>query len=183
MGVKITFRQTVNVLLVISWIIFVGLCVEAAGFLVNAYFAIVNPAFISRLYRQVDLSDLLKYDQWHFFGITFIIGVTAIMKAWLFYLILKMLHNKDLNIAQPFSKKVQYFIFRISYFTFFIGVLSWYGVNYTSWLIEKGVKMPDSQFMRIGGADVWLFMAIVLYIIAQIFKRGIEIQSENDLTI
>jgi hypothetical protein len=43
--------------------------------------------------------------------------------------------------------------------------------------------MPDTQFLRLGGADVWLFMAVVLFIIAQIFKRGIEIQSENELTI
>jgi len=37
--------------------------------------------------------------------------------------------------------------------------------------------------MRLAGADVWLFMGIVLLIIAFIFKKGIEIQSENDLTI
>jgi hypothetical protein len=43
--------------------------------------------------------------------------------------------------------------------------------------------MPDIENMRLGGADVWLFMGVTLFVIAQIFKRGIEIQTENDLTI
>ena len=43
--------------------------------------------------------------------------------------------------------------------------------------------MPDTQLLHLGGADVWLFMAVILFIIAQIFKRGIEIQTENELTV
>jgi len=45
------------------------------------------------------------------------------------------------------------------------------------------VKMPDTQHLRLGGADVWLFMSVTLFVIAQIFKRGIEIQTENELTV
>ena len=43
--------------------------------------------------------------------------------------------------------------------------------------------MPGIQYLGLGGADVWLFMCVTLYVIAQIFKRGIEIQSENELTV
>lgn len=43
--------------------------------------------------------------------------------------------------------------------------------------------MPDVQYLGLGGADVWLFMGVSLFVIAQIFKRGIEIQSENELTV
>jgi len=43
--------------------------------------------------------------------------------------------------------------------------------------------MPDVQYLRLGGADVWLFMGVTLFVIAQIFKRGIEIQTENELTV
>ncbi|RZL33826.1 MAG: DUF2975 domain-containing protein, partial [Pedobacter sp.] len=35
----------------------------------------------------------------------------------------------------------------------------------------------------LGGADVWIFMAIVLLLINQILKRGVELQNENNLTI
>ncbi|HJT73086.1 MAG TPA: DUF2975 domain-containing protein, partial [Chitinophaga sp.] len=180
MEIKITIRQTLNILLVLSWIIFIGLCIEAGGFIVNAIFAIVNPAVVKHLWREVDLSDLFKYDHGHFFVVTLLMSIVAVMKAWLFFLIIMILHNKDLDISQPFSKKVRRFIFRLSYAALFIGVFSWYGVKYTMWLVQQGVRIPDTQYLRLGGADVWLFMAVVLFIIAQIFKRGVEIQSENE---
>jgi hypothetical protein len=43
--------------------------------------------------------------------------------------------------------------------------------------------MPDTQRLRLGGSDVWIFMSVILFVIAQIFRRGIEIQSENELTV
>jgi hypothetical protein len=183
MEIKITIRQTLNILLVLSWIIFTGLCVEAGGFIVNAVFAIANPAIVSRLWRQVDLSELFKYDQGHFFVLTLTMGIVAVMKALLFFLIIKTLHNKDLNMAQPFNKKVQRFVFSLSYLALLIGVFSWCGAEYAMRLATQGIGMPDTMHLRLGGADVWLFMAVILFIIAQIFKRGIEIQSENELTI
>jgi hypothetical protein len=51
------------------------------------------------------------------------------------------------------------------------------------WLTKQGVKSADLQSLHIAGADVWLFMAVILFVIVQIVKRGIEIQRENDLTI
>lgn len=183
MEIKITIRQTLNILLVLSWIIFIGLCIEAGGFIVNAIFAIANPSVITRLYRQIDLSDLFKYDHGQFFVLTLIMGIAAVMKACLFFLIIKILHDKDLDMSQPFSKKVRRFIFSLSYVTLLIGLFSAYGIKYTGWLVKQGVSMPDTQYLRLGGADVWLFMAVVLFIIAQIFKKGVEMQSESELTI
>lgn len=49
-----------DILLILSWIIFVGICIEAAGFLVNAIFALANPSVVSRLWHQVDLTDLFN---------------------------------------------------------------------------------------------------------------------------
>ena len=71
----------------------------------------------------------------------------------------------------------------LSYLALGIGLFSLYGFKYTVWLTSQGVKLADLQALRIAGADVWLFMAIILFVIVQIIKRGIEIQTENDLTI
>lgn len=43
--------------------------------------------------------------------------------------------------------------------------------------------MPTLEQMNVGGADVWFFMTVILFVIGHIFKRGIEIQSENELTV
>jgi hypothetical protein len=176
-------RTILIILYVLSWIIFIGVCIEAGGFIFNTIFALANPAVVTHLWKQVDLSDLFKYDHGYFFVVTFIMSIVAVMKAWLFYLIIKILHDKKLNIAQPFSKEVRRFIFLLSYIALVIGLFSGYGVKYSEWLIQQGVKMPDTHYLRFGGADVWLFMAVILFVIAQIFKRGIEIQTENELTV
>ena len=180
MEIKITSRHVWNVLLILSWLIFVGLSIEAGGLIVNAVFTIVNPAVITQLWRQFDLSVLYKYDEGDFFVITLILSIVAVLKAWLFFLIIRIMHSKDLNISRPFNKTVRRFIFQLSYAAFLIGIFSAYGFKYTVWLIAEKIEMPDLQ---LGGYDVWLFMAAVLFITAQIFKRGIEIQSENELTV
>ncbi|WP_427874676.1 hypothetical protein [Flavobacterium sp. MMS24-S5] len=39
------------------------------------------------------------------------------------------------------------------------------------------------ESLNLEGHSIWIFMAIVMFVVGQIFKRGIEIQSEIDLTI
>jgi len=180
---KLSTKQILNILLAITWVIFVGICIEAGGFVVNAIFAVANPGVVKHLWQQVDLADLLKYDTGHFFVEVSIISIVLIAKAFLFYLIIKMLHDKNVSLSQPFNQAVRHFIFKLSYLALLIGAFSFYGVKYAEWLTTQGVKMPDTQYLRLGGADVWLFMCVILFVIAQIFKKGIEIQTENELTV
>ncbi|MNQ91066.1 hypothetical protein D3C85_1064330 [compost metagenome] len=135
------------------------------------------------LWQQVDLSDLYRYDAGHFFAEASYLIIVGVMKVCLFYLIVKILHDKKLDMSQPFSTEVGRFISKVSYLALGMGLFSRSGVEYAAWLTKQGVKMPDVESLRIGGADVWLFMGITLLVIAQIFKRGIEIQRENELTI
>jgi hypothetical protein len=180
MELKISTEQMLKILYVLSWIIFVGVCIEAGSVLFNAFYTLfINPVDAG----YFDLSDLYGYDAGHFFVEILFINITAIMRACIFYLIVKILHDKKLNMSQPFNKEVGGFIFKVSYLSLGIGLFSFWGVKYTGWLVTQGVKMPDVEVLRLGGADVWLFMGVTLLVIAQIFKRGIEIQSENDLTI
>jgi hypothetical protein len=184
MEIKISTTQMLKILYVLSWIIFIGVCIEAGGILFNAFFTLVlNPAGARNFWMEVDLSSLYEFDRGHFFAETMLISIPAVMKAVIFYLIVKILHDKKLNLSQPFNHEVRRFISNISYLSLGIGLCSYYGVNYTEWLVNKGVNMPDIQHLRLGGADVWLFMGVILLIIAQIFKRGIEIQEENELTV
>ena len=43
------------------------------------------------------------------------------------------------------------------------------------------IKLFDK--LKIGEGNNFLFMAAIVYIISQIFKRGIEMQEENELTV
>jgi hypothetical protein len=180
----ISTQQKLKVLYILSWIIFVGVCVEAGGFIVNAFFTLkLGPAGARHLWQEVDLTSLYQFDRGYFFVETLLMSIVAVMRGIMFYLIVKILHDKKLNMSQPFNKAIERFIFRISYLALFIGLFSWWGVKYREWFVLQGVQMPDAQYLRLGGADVWLFMGVILYIVAQIFKRGTEMQTENELTV
>lgn len=184
MEIKISTGQVLKILYAISWIIFIGVCIEAGGFIFNSFYSLVlNPVGAQYFWQGLDLSELYNFDKGHFFAETLLICIVAVMRAILFYLIIKVLHDKKLSFTQPFNKEVGRFIFNLSYLTLGIGLFSYWGIKYTEWLVSEGVKMPGIQHLRLAGADVWLFMGVTLFIIAQIFKRGIEIQSENELTI
>lgn len=181
---KISTKQLLKILYILSWIIFIGVCIEAGGSIFSAFYTLViNSVNAKTFWVGNDLSGLYAYDRGHFFAETLLISITGVMKACVFYLVLKILHDKKLNLSQPFSREVRVFIIKVSALTFGIGLFTAWGVRYTEWLVEQGVNLPDTQNLRLGGADVWLFMSVTLFVIAQIFKRGAEIQTENELTV
>ncbi|MEN2398564.1 DUF2975 domain-containing protein [Flavobacterium sp. MC2016-06] len=180
MEIKIDTKQILNVLYILSFIIFIGICIEAGSFIFNGFFTLViNPQNA----KYLGLVNLYQFNSGYYVQELLLMIITTVMKAIMFYLIVKMLHDKKLNILQPFNTEMGRFIFNLSYLTLGIGLFSYWGVQFSQWLIDQGIKMPSIENLRFGGADVWIFMGITLFIIAQLFKRGIEIQAENDLTI
>jgi hypothetical protein len=180
----ISTRQILKVLLILSWIIFIGVCIEAGGCIFSAgYTLLINPINAAHFWVGNDLSGLYKSDPGYFIAVTLLISIAEALKAFMFYGIVKILHDKKLDLSQPFSDEVRRFILKIAYLAFGIGLFTLWGVRYTEWLVKKGVTMPDTQPLHLGGGDVWLFMSVILFVIAQIFKRGIEIQRENELTV
>lgn len=167
-------------LLVIAWIIFVGLCIEAGGLIVNFFFSQFKPEFVQNLYQKLDLTQMYKESKLAFFGVYGFIMTIAILKACLFYIVIRLMHKLDLS--KPFNTFVSRQISLISYYTLSIGLLS-----YIARQVTKSLKHYDfitdnlNQFWE--DSQAFILMGAVIYIIATIFKKGIEIQNENDLTV
>ena len=101
---------------VISWVIFIGLCIEAGGLLVNFFFSIYNPDFVSRLYNDLDLREMFVRSKWAFYGMYTFIILVSFLKAFLFYIVVRLMLR--MNLANPFSSYVSQQITSISYCTF-----------------------------------------------------------------
>lgn len=184
MEIIISTKLKLKILYILAWIVFIGLCIEAGGFIFNTLFTLFfNPIGANYFWKEIDLSDLYKFDSGYFCVIGFLMSLVTILKAILFYLIVKLLHDKKLNLSQPFTLGFKRFIILAAYLSLGIGLFSFWGAKHVEWFVAHGVKMPGIQILKFGSADVWFFMAIILYVIAQIFKKGIEIQTENELTI
>lgn len=136
MEIKISTGQTLKILYVLSWIIFIGVCIEAGGFIFNSFYVLViNPVGANRFWEGIDLSGLYKWDRGYFFAETLLMIIVAVMRACIFYLIVKILHDKKLNMSQPFSKEVRYFILKVAYLSLGIGLFSLWGVKYAEWFV------------------------------------------------
>ena len=165
---------------IIAWIIFVGLCIEAGALLVNFVFSLVKPEVVANLYQKLDLSEMYKRSREAYFGMYSFILVIAVLKAYLFYIVIMLLLKLDLS--KPFSYYVSDKIFTMSYYTFSIGLISYIARQSAKYLQKKGFEIDVlNQFWA--DSQAFILMAAVIYVIAAIFSRGVEIQNENDLTV
>ncbi len=167
-------------LYILAWLIFVGLSIEAGGLIVNFFFSLYKPEFVQNLYQKLDLTEMYKDSRIAFFGIYSFILIISILKAYLFYIVINLMHKMDLS--KPFSTFVAKQISKISYYTLSIGLLISIARQLAKNLMHYGfVTESLNQFWA--DSQAFILMGAVIYIIATIFKKGVDIQNENDLTV
>jgi hypothetical protein len=165
---------------IVAWVIFVGLCIEAGGLIVNFIFSLYKPEFVQNLYQKLDLSEMYERSKWAFFSMYSFVLVIAILKAVLFYVVIRLVSKIDLS--KPFNSFVSRQISQISYYTLSIGLLSYIARQSAKNLVHRGFVTDNlNQFWA--DSQAFILMAAVIYVIATIFKKGIDIQNENDLTV
>ena len=165
---------------IVSWLIFIGLCIEAGGLIVNFIFSLIKPELIHNLYQKLDLSEIYNSSKPIFFGMYGFILVISILKAVLFYIVILLITKIDLS--KPFNNFVSKQIYSISYYTFSIGLISLIGKQLAKTLKHKGLVTDVlNQFWSDGQA--FILMAAVIYVIAVIFSKGVEYQEELEETV
>jgi hypothetical protein len=167
-------------LYIVAWIIFVGLSIEAGALLVNFFFSLFKPEFVQNLYQKLDLTEMYKASKMAFYGIYSFILSISILKAVLFYIVIRLMHKMDLK--KPFNTFVSSQILQISYYTIFIGLFSYIAREIAKNLMHHGF-LTDGLNQFWGDSQAFILMGAVIYIIGTIFKKGVDIQNENDLTV
>ncbi|MCH6235826.1 DUF2975 domain-containing protein [Cognataquiflexum rubidum] len=165
---------------VVAWVIFVGLCIEAGALIVNFVYSLFKPEIIAYLYEKLDLSDMYSRSKWAYYGMYSFIMVISVLKAYLFYIV-SILVTK-LDMSKPFSSFVSKQISLISYFTFSIGISSFIARQTAKNLLHRGYEIDQLDKFWVD-SEAFILMAAVVYVIATIFKKGIELQNEQDLTV
>jgi hypothetical protein len=165
---------------VISWVIFIGLCIEAGALIFNFILTLFNPIASNDIYKKLNLSEMYENKLSHFIGIMSFVVVLSILKAYLFFLIVKIFMK--LNLIKPFNVEIAKLIEKISYEAFSIAVVSIIAHQYTKGLIQAGYEVGHVEKYW-NDTAAFLMMGAIIFIISQIFKKGIELQNENDLTV
>ncbi|MES2375262.1 MAG: DUF2975 domain-containing protein [Bacteroidota bacterium] len=175
-AIKTRTEQVLKVMNVLAWIAFIALMIETGAVLVSYGISYLNPDAAKHLYKGWSLYPLQQFSAFHYTVSVFFNVALSASRAFLCYLVIKILSR--VKLTSPFTLQITVLIEQISYILVIIGLLAGlndlharYVLNLTG-LIEMKVD-----------AGGHIFIAGLVFIIAQIFKRGIELQAENDLTV
>ncbi|WP_337043611.1 DUF2975 domain-containing protein [Emticicia sp. 17c] len=111
------------------------------------------------------------------FMMSFVI-VLAIMKVQVWEKLREIL--EEINLSSPFSGKVASMLENMSYIILAIGAIYFMADIYAN-NVSKSISIIDKHFFKTDYQ--YFFSAGIVYVVAQIFKRGVELQEENELTV
>jgi hypothetical protein len=134
-----------------------------------------NPEAAKDLYRGMDLSRYETYSFINYAVIVMYYIVSYLMQAYTALFTAKLLSN--INIDKPFNTTVVALLRKISLAIFIVWILAIVHNIHVTILEKVALITPDYI------AGEFIFLAGMIYVLAQLFKRGAELQSENDLTV
>ncbi len=169
-------EQILKVMNVLAWIAFIGMCIEAGAILVSYGVSYINPAASKKLYKGLSLYPLRETDFVYYSISVFFLAALSILKAYILFLVIKALTK--VNMTNPFSTAITRILENISYTLIVIWMFAIVN-NMNNRIIwnKFSVLQPDWS------AQEYIFIAGIVFIFSQVFKRGLEIQSEHELTV
>ncbi len=175
---KITTENILTVLKILAWIAFIGLCIKSGAQIIGFITGFFNAEYAQSLYGiKPDYFGFLKEGYWVYVCVFSTIIAISLLKTHVWFLLVDLLSK--LNLQNPFTKEVAKKLEKIAYEL----ILIWVASFLLNGFFEGGEKYGINNVSKIDDAKEFLFVAGIVYIISQIFKRGIEIQEENELTV
>jgi hypothetical protein len=161
---------------VLSWITFIGLIVKAGAIVISYGVSIGNPLGAKNLYMGLNLYNVRQYDFWHYTGtVSFMIAI-LVLEAYIAFLVIKVLSK--IKMANPFTIEISKNLEKISYIILLTWVTAMLYNGHAEWLSKRIAGLQENLI-----SGEFILLAGVVFVFSQIFKKGVEIQSENELTI
>lgn len=178
---KLNSNSVLKILKVGTWIGFIGLCIKASSLLTSYLVSLfINSTASTNLYMGLDLSQLKEQSNTDYSILISCILLLFVLQAFLFFVLLQIF--KYINIVSPFHDKIRKLFLNISGLSFAIGLVGKLTVEFSSRFISLGMSFPHLlEHIAIG--DSFMFFGGFIFFISVLFKKGMELQTENDLTI
>jgi len=164
------------ILNLVAWLAMVGLSIKAGAIIISYAVSTQNTVAAKNLYMGMNLYSLRQFDFWQYTGLVGFMVAILILEVWVALLVTRVLSK--IKVADPFTLDVSKILERISYIILLIWVAAMFYDGYYKWL-SKTVTVAHENL--VSGDS--LLLAGVVFVFAQIFKRGVELQSENELTV
>lgn len=175
---KIRTEHILTFLKIVAWLAFVGYGIKAGSQAVALVAIFIDPSWAEKVYEVNPLLlKLRQYNAQYFVNAMSLLVFLLAFKAHIWYLVIQLLSK--LRLKTPFSKDIAKRLEKIAFELLGIWLVNIMGMAYLQWL----EKTTGEQLGDLGVGDEFLLIAAIVYIVSQIFKRGIELKEENELTI
>ena len=168
--------QVLKVMPVLAWVAFIGYMIEAGAILTSYAVSCIDPEGAKNLYKGMNLYDLSQFNFVYYTMSVFFMVAIPIMKSLVSFQVIKALSK--FNLKNPFTMEVARRLEKISIVAFGAWVVTMLSNVYTGWILKITGKLYGNWI-----SGDFIFMVALLFIITQVFRRGVEIQTENDLTV
>ena len=174
--------KTETILMVLKYLALlagIGFSIECGSQIFYFVASFINPDWAKNGYQfEQDWYQIHQYSTWYYVCVMSLAISISALKAWIWYLIFGLLQK--LQLQSPFSMLVTKKLETISHLLLGVWILMAIMVRtYAHYLAAPtGIVLPAKYT-----GNEYFFMAGMVYIISQIFKRGVEMQEENQLTV
>ena len=173
---KTRTEKILKIINVFAWIIFVGTLVKSGIILISFIIFQDIDVFGVGTSPGTYFYEIRESHLWNYIFYVISIILWTLIKSYLAYLIIKLLAK--INLIHPFSMEIANRIVKISYTLIFI-----WGLSFVVGFFDKWAALAIGLEPQFEVRGEFLFIAGLVYLIGNIFKRGVEIQNENKLTI
>jgi hypothetical protein len=164
------------VLNVLVWIVFIGLLIETGAIFVSYLVSAILPDAAKNLYKGLDFLELRNSSLWEYSVMVSILIAISALKSYTAFLVLEIFTR--IKLVDPFKIEIAQLMEKVSYYILTIWIVSVLAKSAKEILVHSHITLRIST-----DSGEYLFLAGIIYIFAQIFKRGVEIQAENELTV
>lgn len=162
---------------VIFWLVFIGASINAGGVLFAILDSFTSKPFDPKLlYTKLDLTQVMSSNIWHYRQIITLLFLVKFTQAVICYFVVKI--TLELKFENPFSDNIVNLLYKIRILAAFGALFSLIARSYSEYFAKSNFTIPI-----VWTVNEFLFFAGVIFILEKVFRKGFDLQSENDLTV
>ncbi len=151
---------------VITWIVFIALLIKAGVMLFLYGYSLVKPEVAGHLYKGLDMLDLRQTNFLRYSLISLGLASLPAIQAYIAHIMIGIFTK--MNLESPFTMETANRLRTIS-----LLILGLWVATLVTNLFGGTLSLTTDH----------LFMAGLTFLISEIFRRGVDMQSEQELTV
>jgi hypothetical protein len=165
----------------LAWILFIGACIKAGALLTTYGISLmINEEASKNLYEGLNLWGLREKSMAYYHAAEWGLIAIAVAKAMVLYLLVWLVTHTEPE--RPFQEQVVLRMERMGYWSLGAGTLTLLIAEWSKRLLAEGIDVETfNTFLQTG--PEWLLLGAILLVLAQVFRKAVVLQSENELTI